>query len=206
MSVQMIRAEEVFKRSQGGQRTDLIDVRTPAEYEQVHAEGAVAAPLDRLDPIAQMSARQDAADEPLYVICQSGGRAAKACEQFAAAGFKNVWCVEGGTTAWERAGLPIVRGTKKVISLERQVRIAAGSLVLVGLLLGWFVHRSLFGLTAFVGAGLVFAGITDWCGMGLLLAKMPWNRSAGAHDPKGEQGSAPQSANATARSINCPSQ
>ncbi len=63
----------------------------------------------------------------------------------------------------------------KVISLERQVRIVAGSLVLIGVLLGWFVHRGFFGLSAFVGAGLVFAGITDFCGMGLLLAKLPWN-------------------------------
>jgi rhodanese-related sulfurtransferase len=207
----MIRPEDVFKRSQSGQRTHIIDVRTPAEYEQVHAQGAVAVPLDRLDPAAQMSAAsQGAADadaEPLYVICQSGGRAAKACEQFAAAGFRNVWCVEGGTTAWERAGLPVVRGRNKVISLERQVRIAAGSLVLVGLLLGWFVHRSLFGLAAFVGAGLVFAGITDWCGMGMLLAKMPWNRRVGAGDAKGGQAAAkPHSGNAADGSINCPSQ
>ena len=83
--------------------------------------------------------------------------------------------VEGGTKACEQAGLPLVRG-KQVISLERQVRIAAGSLVLTGVILGWFVHPIFFGLSAFVGAGLVFAGVTDTCGMGLLLARMPWNR------------------------------
>jgi hypothetical protein len=71
--------------------------------------------------------------------------------------------------------LPVTRGVVKVISLERQVRIAAGSLVLVGVLLAIFVHPYFIGLSAFVGAGLVFAGITDWCGMGLLLAKLPWN-------------------------------
>jgi rhodanese-related sulfurtransferase len=83
--------------------------------------------------------------------------------------------VEGGTLAWIEAGLPVTRGTAKVISLERQVRIAAGALVLTGVLLGWFVHPPFFGLAGFVGAGLVFAGITDFCGMGLLLAKLPWN-------------------------------
>jgi hypothetical protein len=72
-------------------------------------------------------------------------------------------------------GLPVVRG-KKAISLERQVRIAAGLLVLLGALLGWLVHPALVGLSAFVGAGLVFAGVTDTCGMGLLLARMPWNQ------------------------------
>ena len=111
------------------------------------------------------------------MICQSGGRAARACERFETAGFSNVFSIEGGTSAWEQAGLPIVRGTTGVIALERQVRIAAGALVLIGLALGWFVHPAFLGLSAFVGAGLVFAGVTDWCGMGLLLAKMPWNRA-----------------------------
>jgi rhodanese-related sulfurtransferase len=86
--------------------------------------------------------------------------------------------VEGGTLAWEAAGLPVVRG-QKVISLERQVRIVAGFLVLVGALLAMTVHPYFAGLSAFVGAGLMFAGITDTCGMGMLLARMPWNQVAG---------------------------
>ena len=88
--------------------------------------------------------------------------------------FSNVVNVEGGTLAWEKAGLPVVPG-KKAISLERQVRIAAGLLVLLGTAFGWFVHPAFLGLSAFVGAGLVFAGVTDTCGMGMLLARMPWN-------------------------------
>ena len=72
----------------------------------------------------------------------------------------------------------MTRGQSKGISIERQVRIIAGSLVLIGMVLGWFVHRGFFGLAAFVGAGLVFAGVTDFCSMGLLLAKLPWNRKA----------------------------
>ena len=84
--------------------------------------------------------------------------------------------VEGGTLAWEQAGLPVVRG-KKAMSLERQVRIAAGSLVVLGTALGAFVHPGFLGLSAFVGAGLVFAGVTDTCGMGMVLARMPWNRA-----------------------------
>jgi hypothetical protein len=82
--------------------------------------------------------------------------------------------IEGGTLACVEAGLPVVRG-KKAISLERQVRIAAGSLVLLGAALS-FVHLAFIGLSAFVGAGLVFAGITDTCGMGMMLARMPWNQ------------------------------
>jgi hypothetical protein len=83
--------------------------------------------------------------------------------------------IEGGTNACIVAGLPVVRG-KKAISLERQVRIAAGLLVLLGVILGWLVHPAFFGLAAFVGAGLVFAGVTDTCGMGMILARMPWNQ------------------------------
>ena len=185
---QAVAAAEVAARRSRGQPIDLIDVRTPVEFAAVHAEGARLLPLDRLDPQAVMSARSGPADEPLYVICQSGVRAAKAVEKFRAVGFTNVVCVEGGTAAWEQAGLPVVRGAARVIPLERQVRIAAGTLVLLGVLLGWRVHPAFYGLSAFVGAGLVFAGVTDWCGMGLLLARMPWNTHTGDHDSGGGSG------------------
>lgn len=158
---------------------DLIDVRTPMEYAEVHAEGARPVPLDRLDPAAVMASRTGRADEPLFVICRSGARAAKACEAFRAAGFRNVLNVEGGTDAWERMGLAVVRGRRRVISLERQVRIAAGLIVLAGVFLGWRVHPVFYGLSALVGAGLVLSGVSNTCGMGMLLARMPWNRRAG---------------------------
>ena len=164
--------EELCKE---GKKIDLIDVRTPVEFREVHVEIAQNVPLDRLDPAAVMKTRQACADEPLYVLCRSSSRGQQACEKFRVAGFPNVVNVEGGTMACVEAGLPIVRG-KKAISLERQVRIAAGSLVLLGALLGWLVHPALVGLSAFVGAGLVFAGITDTCGMGMILARMPWNQ------------------------------
>ena len=131
-------------------------------------------PLDQLDPHSLMKSRNSSASEPLYLVCRFGGRGQQACEQFLKAGFSNVLNVEGGTLACIDAGLPVVRG-KQAMSLERQVRIAAGSLVLIGVSLGWFLHPAFFGLSAFVGAGLVFAGITDTCGMGMVLARMPWN-------------------------------
>jgi hypothetical protein len=92
------------------------------------------------------------------------------------AGLENCVLVEGGIEAWDEAGLPVVRGERKVMGLERQVRIAAGALVVTGVLLGWLVHPGFLGLAGFVGAGLVFAGITDTCGMGMMIAKMPWNK------------------------------
>lgn len=155
----------------------LIDVRTPAEFREVHLGIARNVPLGRLDPAAFMRARTNGCEQPLYVICQSGGRGRQACEMFYKAGFTSVINVEGGTSACIATGLPIVRGPK-TISLERQVRIAAGSLVLLGLLLSWLVHPAFVFLSAFVGAGLVFAGITDTCGMGMILARMPWNQNS----------------------------
>jgi rhodanese-related sulfurtransferase len=157
-----------------GKSIDLIDVRTPAEFQEVHVEFARNVPLSDLDPERIVRDRNGSASEPLYMICRSGGRGQQACEKFAKAGFANVVNVEGGTLACENADLPLSRG-QKVMSLERQVRIAAGSLVLVGIVLGWLVHPYFIGLSAFVGAGLVFAGVTDTCGMGMLLARMPWN-------------------------------
>lgn len=157
---------------------DLIDVRTPAEFETAHLAAARNVPLDRLDPQAVLASRKGAADQPIYFICQKGGRGRQACEKLEQAGFCNVVNVEGGTQAWIDAGLPVVRG-KQTMSLERQVRIVAGSLVLTGVLLGRFVDLNFIWLAAFVGAGLVFAGVTDTCGMGMLLARMPWNRGAG---------------------------
>ena len=152
-----------------------IDVRTPAEIHEEHVESARNLPLDRLDPAAVAQARNDRRDEPVYLICRSGSRGRQACEKFLAAGFTNVVNIEGGTLACVEAGLPVVRGPK-AISLERQVRIAAGSLVLVGVALAWLVHPVLNVLSAFVGAGVGFAGITDTCGMAMLLARMPWNQ------------------------------
>ena len=130
MSVATITPRELEVLRQRGCRVELIDVRTPLEYREVHAAPARLVSLDRLDPKAVMEARTGARDEPLYLICRSGSRGRQACELFRAAGYQNVVNVEGGTLDWER-GLPVVRG-QKGISLERQVRIAAGTLVFVG--------------------------------------------------------------------------
>jgi rhodanese-related sulfurtransferase len=175
MSIAVIKPQELAELCKNGKKIDLIDVRTPVEYREVHVEFARNVPLDQLDAAGLMQARNGSASESLYVICHSGSRGKQACERFLKAGFSNVVNIEGGTMACMEAGLPVVRG-KKAISLERQVRIAAGSLVLLGAALGWLVHPAFIGLSAFIGAGLVFAGITDTCGMGMILARMPWNQ------------------------------
>jgi rhodanese-related sulfurtransferase len=153
----------------------VLDVRTPVEFAEVHVPQARNVPLDGLNPTALAGSGQASKNRPVYLLCRSGQRAAKAAKRFASEGFAEPVVIEGGTLAWIEANLPVVRGKTGTISLERQVRIVAGSLVFIGVALGWFVHPGFFGLSAFVGAGLVFAGVTDFCGMGLLLAKLPWN-------------------------------
>lgn len=178
MSVATINPQQLFQAIQNGQPVELIDVRTPVEFREVHVEFARNVPLDQLDA-AKVADGRSGSSQPLYVICRSGSRGKQACEMLQAAGYTNVVNVEGGTKAWDEAGLPVVRG-QKAMSLERQVRIAAGTLVLVGALLGYFAHPYWIGLSAFAGAGLIFAGVTDTCGMAMLLARMPWNLVADA--------------------------
>ena len=153
----------------------LIDVRTPAEYAKEHIPQARNEPLTELNPKALYEAGVLTKGQPVYLLCQGGGRATKAFEKFERDGYHHGVIIEGGTQAWIDAGFPVERSDVKIISLERQIRIAAGSLVLTGVLLSIFVNRGFIGLSGFVGAGLIFAGITDWCGLGLLLAKAPWN-------------------------------
>lgn len=151
----------------------LLDVRTPAEFRALHAEGAVNLPLDQISPEAVQQLIGE--EKKIFIICQGGNRSVAACGKLSGKRFNNLINVEGGTNAWKADGLPVVQG-KQTISIERQTRIAAGLLVVAGVLLGAFVHPLWLILPGFVGAGLAFAGITDTCGMGMMLARMPWNQ------------------------------
>ncbi|MCE0497314.1 MAG: rhodanese-like domain-containing protein [Methylacidiphilales bacterium] len=151
----------------------LLDVRTPVEFRGSHIAGSLLQPLGELRPaeVGQLMKGKEAC----VVVCGSGKRARQAAGKLQQAGLDPVQVLEGGIQAWEAAGLPLIRG-KKAISLERQVRIAAGMLVLTGVFLAWLVHPTWIALSGIVGAGLIFAGISDTCGMALLLARMPWNK------------------------------
>ena len=158
------------------EHAQLIDVRTPAEYRAVHAVGAENHELSKLNAeYINEHIVPGISDKPVLLLCKSGHRASMAAEIFQQLNTPGIFVVDGGTDLWDGQGLPVVRGTS-VISLERQVRITAGTLVFLGTLLGVFVNQYFLIIPAFVGAGLVFAGVTDTCGMGLLLARMPWNR------------------------------
>jgi rhodanese-related sulfurtransferase len=153
--------------------TRLLDVRTPGEYAAAHIGGADNVPLDSLPELAVEIRAAVAA--PVVVVCQSGMRARKAEAALRASGMTNLHVLDGGVNGWVAAWHPVVRGAKK-LSLERQVRIAAGGLAAMGGLLALLVDP-LFGIVpAIVGTGLVFAGITDTCGMAMLLSRLPYNR------------------------------
>lgn len=172
--MQTIIASQLANLQQAG-TVHLIDVRTPAEYGALHAKGSVNIPLDKLEPGALAHCNGD----PVYFQCKSGKRAEKAINKLREAGFSNVWLVEGGIDAWHAANLPVNKG-QKAIGLEQQVRIAAGSMVMTGAAIAILGQPLGLALAAFVGAGLVFAGVTDTCGMAMLLAKMPWNQGVKA--------------------------
>lgn len=174
-TIRSIKPQQLHEIIEGGKEVEVIDVRTPGEYRSAHIPVANCFPLDSLDPRAIIAARS-LPNEPLYVVCRSGGRSEKACAAFAAAGYADqVVNVVGGTQAWEKAGYPVVKG-RYVLPLDRQVRIATGFLVLLGAVLGYLVNPWFYALSAYCGAGMIFAGITDICPLSKTIALMPWNQ------------------------------
>jgi rhodanese-related sulfurtransferase len=152
----------------------VLDVRTPAEFEASHIAGSYNVPLDTLGEHApELTAR---VQEEVVLVCRSGGRARQAESALRESGMARLHVLEGGMSAWEAAGLDVVRGASSRWPLERQVRLAAGVLVLAGVLGGALLTPWLYAVAGFVGAGLTFAGLTDWCGMARLLGRLPYNR------------------------------
>lgn len=170
-----ITAADAVRLVAQGAAPQVLDVRTEAEHASESLAGVRLIPLhelgSRVDEVRAMAA-------PRLLLCRSGRRAAEARELLQRQGLGGLCVIEGGLEGWKAAGGPVERGAERM-SLERQVRIAAGALVVLGTALGWFVHPAFVGLAAFVGAGLVFAGVTDTCAMGMLIARMPWNRVRG---------------------------
>lgn len=155
-----------------------IDVRTPGEFAREHPAGAINIPLGEIsEDGTELEALGGHVSSPVLLFCQTGQRARLAQARVAGAP-RRVLVVEGGLESWRGAGLPVVEGRGHGISLERQVRILAGSLTLAGAILALTRHPGFAALSGFIGAGLVFAGLTNSCGMALLLARLPWNRRA----------------------------
>lgn len=153
-------------------RAILIDVREPSEYAREHIIGARLVPLSSFD-------REDFStdrDRTVIFYCQSGTRTAANAERLLGPSFASVRMLDGGLAAWKQAGLPVHFDRHAPIDIMRQVQITAGGLVVAGIGLGLLVSPWFLALSAFVGAGLTFAGLSGWCGMARVLAHMPWNQ------------------------------
>jgi rhodanese-related sulfurtransferase len=182
--VSTIRPEQLHAMQLRGDRPAVLDVRTAAEYRAGHILDAQLLPVGELSPeevARRFKHTAPGQHEPLYLTCWSGTRARQAAERLQLAGYTNLALVEGGTQGWQQAGLPL-RRCGSAISLERQVQIAIGSLLVLKVVLGFSVHTLFFALAAVIGTGLIVAGVTQWCGMAQLIARMPWNR--GVHCPE----------------------
>jgi rhodanese-related sulfurtransferase len=153
----------------------LIDVREPDEHARERIEGARPAPLSRFDSVSLVGEAERGKVAVFH--CNSGNRTAQAADRLLGAGFAEAYQLEGGIQGWKRAGLPVIADRKAPLPIMRQVQIAAGSLVLLGIVLAVLVSPWFMALSAIVGAGLIVAGITGFCGMANLLLHMPWNRS-----------------------------
>jgi len=173
MSIQPL---ELQRRLAAGGPAQLLDVRTPGEFATAHVPGAKLIPLGDLDPGAFR--RQRGSEEvPVYVLCQSGGRARKAIEKLEQAGVQGCVLVEGGTQGWIDAGLPTERAQSSALPLMRQVQIIVGLVSAVGAALALAVNPLFAIIPLVMGCGLLFAGLTGICGLAVVLAKMPWNRA-----------------------------
>jgi len=158
--------------------TCIVDVRTAAEVKAASLPDSLHIPLHDLTPerLKQVITTSGKKGAQIYLLCQSGKRAEMAANQLDGKIDAELVIIDGGVNAMRDANIPLQQTGKAVISLERQVRIAAGFLVLIGVVLGATLNPNFYALSGFVGAGLLFAGITDTCMMGMLIARMPWNR------------------------------
>ncbi|MBX9664498.1 rhodanese family protein [Novosphingobium sp.] len=170
MTLPVISPAEARKLVAGGAR--LIDIRSADEHARARIPGSENRPIDAIGRVG---------DAPAVVYhCRSGMRTSANATRLAAASDCPAYLLEGGLDAWRAAGLPLAENRKAPLEIMRQVQITAGALVVLGVVLGFLFSPAFLGLSAFVGAGLMFAGTTGWCGMARLLAVMPWNRRSAA--------------------------
>lgn len=176
-----IQARDLHAAAESGQAPKLIDVRSPPEYADGHARGAISMPLDSLEPdyIAAVLGKGAGTSEPLYLMCASGIRAEQAARKLENLGLNNLVLVDGGTQSWQSSGLPMQR-TSRMPPLESQAQIAVGFLLLAILAKAMLLHPVFYALIALLGAGMIVAGITARCSLTTLISRMPWNRAAPA--------------------------
>ncbi len=183
MEFRWIRSHEIVDASRRQVERILVDVRTPGEFEEAHIPDSTNVPLADLEQVLADLERK-AQDKQVVLVCRTHNRVKVAFNHLVQAGLTNCHMLEGGITGWIADGHPVIRG-RKAISLERQVRMVVGVLVVIGAAMGAFLSPWFFIVPAAVGAGLFHAGLTDSCFMGMVLAQLPFNR-------KGSRAGVPQ--------------
>jgi rhodanese-related sulfurtransferase len=168
MSLKKINSAEAKRLMDEG--AVLIDIREPDEFARERVRGA------RNRPLGDLSTMSNEGAAVIIFHCRSGMRTEANAARLSQACGCEAYILEGGLEAWKKAGFPVVLDVHQPLEIMRQVQITAGTLVLLGVILGTWLTPVFYGLSAFVGAGLAFAGATGWCGMAKLLALMPWNR------------------------------
>ncbi|MBR7059867.1 MAG: rhodanese family protein [Neisseriaceae bacterium] len=170
MSLQTIDAKRASELIKSG--AVIIDIRSQDEYKRKHIDGAICIPAN------EMIAEKIPANSTIIFSCLSGMRTKTNANHLSecACNCSEMYILDGGLNAWEKYGLPTISNAKCSLDIMRQVQIAAGSLILIGALLGFTLSSWFYLICAFVGAGLLFAGLSGFCGMAVLLMKMPWNK------------------------------
>lgn len=177
METSRISAQE-FKLLNDKELVTIVDVRTPIEVSGEHITGSLFLPVQELTPekFNQLISTLPNSNKPIYLLCQRGIRADMAVKKLKEVEKVHLIVIEGGLNELKAKGQVTAVGVSNVISLERQVRIASGAFILFGMLLGVTVHSYFYAIPTFMGMGLVFSGITNLCGLGLVIARMPWNQ------------------------------
>ncbi|MBP7835991.1 MAG: MBL fold metallo-hydrolase [Candidatus Omnitrophica bacterium] len=173
LAIEMVFPKDALALIEQDAQTKLLDVRSALEFNQEHIQDAINIPIDMLSAKINELVQ---AKQNFIVFCRTGNRSPMAADMLIQSGMQGVKVMQGGLTRWKKEGLAVIKGGGG-ISLERQVRIIAGGLVLSGILLSWLVHWAFIFIPLFVSGGLIFAGLTDACLMAMLLMKLPYNRN-----------------------------
>lgn len=171
-SLEMISPPAALALVEKSPQAKLLDVRSALEFSQVHIKDSINIPIDMLSAKVNDLSQSK---QQYIVLCRTGNRSPMAADMLIQSGIHGVKVMQGGMTRWQKEGLPVIKG-EGGISLERQVRLIAGSLVLLGIILSWLVHWAFIFISVFISAGLVYSGLSDNCLMGMLLMKLPYNK------------------------------
>lgn len=172
VALEMIAPKDAFDSMVRDPQVKLLDVRSVLEFSQAHIKDSINVPIDALSARAEDLSR---IKQNYIVFCRTGNRSPMAADMLIQSGIQGIKVMQGGMVRWQKDGLPVVKG-EGGISLERQIRVIAGSLMLCGIVLAWFAHWAFISISVFVSCGLIYAGMTDNCLMGMLLMKLPYNK------------------------------